>query len=223
MNNERLKPGETKSADLIDYVWLRALLRYTRNAEMGTNVPDDVPNMTTLFCGFTSTYRPGELTLLFKSYLHTDHATVIIKSLATRDSGEPLKANVSLKVLNSLSPEMNLMMKGWAEPIVSDEISPALAAYNRVRLLKGDEEKTLGPKNDEDTSEILFAVKVLHAQTQSRRLSSNNNHIGEGHPPIIIQKLLGFEDLPRLGKEQPVPRTKIELKVHLERKGYPTW
>jgi hypothetical protein len=217
-----IKPGETRETTPADYLWMKALLRYTRTVELATNVPDDVPNMTTLFSGFTftSTYRPGRLILLFRSWHHTDHAHDILNNVFERDPRQPLRPNVSLKVLNTESAENNLMMKGFAEPVAPEDMPTALAAYNAVRRLKDTPEWDAAPKNEEDTvPEMLFAVTVLSAQTQGERYSKIKNHVGEVHPQIHIPSLLGFEALPPLDTDN-MPLTKHALRTFLRSKGY---
>jgi hypothetical protein len=202
------KPGETRNLPPSSYVWLQGLLRYTRDIIIGHNVPGDVPNMPPVFCGVTSGYRPGELTLLFSSYDHTDHSQEFFQKLAHN----PRANNVAMQVINTASPEISLMMRGRAEPVAREDEPRAIEAFNKIRRLKNEPEiESIKAKNDEDTDRRFWAVTINDAWTQGERWSQSGKHIGEGHPKVDIQRLLGFENLPGIKKGHPIPRTKKEL------------
>jgi hypothetical protein len=203
------KPGETRNLPPSSYLWLQGLLRYNRNIIIGHNVPGDIPNIPPVFCGVTSEYIPGQLTLLFSSYDHTDHS----QALAQRLVSEPEADNLVMQVINMHSPEISLMMRGRAEPVSREDEPRAIEAWNKIRRLKNEPEiESIGPKSDEDLSPRRFwAVPVTEAWTQGERWSPSGKHIGEGHPEVDIGRLLGFENLPGLTKGYPIPRTKKEL------------
>lgn len=204
----KLKPGETRDLPPSSYMWLKGLLRYNRDIIISHNVPGDLPNMPPVFCGITSTYKPGKLTLLFASYDHTDHSQEFTKRLAEN----PHADNVAMQVINAASPEISLMMRGRAEPVAPEDEPRAIEEYNKIRILKNEDKiESVGAKSDEDTARRFWAVDITSAWTQGERWSKNDNHIGEGHPVVDIDKLLGFEELPQLTNDYPIPRTKREL------------
>lgn len=203
------KPGEVRNLPPSSYMWLKGLLRYTRDVIIGHNVPGDIPNIPPVFCGISSEFVPGQLTLLFSSYDHTDHS----QALAQRLESEPEADNLVMQVINTASPEITLMMRGRAQPVAREDEPRAIEEWNKIRKLKNEPEiESIGPKSDEDLSPRRFwAVPVAEAWTQGERWSEGGNHIGEGHPEVDIQRLLGFENLPTLTNDYPIPRTKREL------------
>ncbi len=212
------KPGETRNLPPSSYQWLQGLLRYNRDIIISHNVPGDVPNMPPVFCGVTSEYNPGKLTLLFSSYDHTDHSQEFFQKLAS----DPGADNVGMQVINAASKEISLMMRGRAEPVAPEDEPRAIEAWNKIRRLKNEPEiESVGAKSDEDTDRRFWAVTVTSAWTQGERWSANDNHIGEGHPVVDIQRLLGFEALPQLTNGYPIPSSKAELFNWLFRQDYP--
>lgn len=200
-------------------LWLRGLLRYTRNITMAHPLQGSLPNMSPLFCALTFGYQ-NRLQLLTLSYKSTQHGGYILSDNGARAPYDPntrLVNGVVLSLMNSNSPEIGLRLYGEARLVPSAELPEATIAYNAVRTLKGLPERWPGPKNEEDPGEALFAVAITHADTQGECRTKRRNPVDEGHPAVDLDVLRGFETMPPLANP---PNTMATLHAGLEATGY---
>src|SRR5688572_18499141 len=181
-------PCEIRPIDDHKALWLRGLLRYTRDIEMVHPVAGSLPNVSTLFCALTFDWgdRLRLLTLSYKSTRHARYIAAGEEIAAPYDPNVRLRGGVVLKLTNTASPDLSLRMYGRAYEVPAREVPEAIAAYNAVRRLKRAPERKPGPKNPEDPGEVLYAVDVTYADTQGECWSQGRNHVGEGHPTVDL-------------------------------------
>jgi hypothetical protein len=192
MSEQIPKPGETRLATQGDHDWLKGVARHLRNIHMYTPHPSGRGvNETIMFNGLTSRLYEGELSLVFKSFRHTDHSQYI-----EAENAKGNRAFVNLGRDQGFSSDLTLQLEAEAYRVTDpDENEAALTVLNGLRRLKREPAISLSPKNTEDQPQSLYVARVTRAQTQGERFSASGNHVGEGHPELDISKLLGFEDL----------------------------
>jgi hypothetical protein len=217
MNDRYNKHGETRETTDSDIMWLRGLLRYVRNAEIVTPGPNGLPNITTMFGGFTFGFQ-NRLHLIFNSYSSTDHAMYIEQTNAqAAEHAEAPRPNTALTIANTFSKEVTLLMEGYARLLEDPaEVNEGKIAYDATRRLKQLPRVDLAPKTPDDPPRSLYAAKVLSAKTQGERFSVHGNHVGEGHPIVDLESLRGFETLPPLPAGRVMPLDKQALQRFLE-------
>jgi hypothetical protein len=225
------KQGVTRIADAADHLWLQGLLRYTRLAAFATSTRvhrgtensqqvarmDQIPNIIWMTAGFTSHYKPGKLSVLFRSRPDTDHAQYIADaSQAARIRNAKDVGNIAITLGNSNSSDLALAIDGEASipPVGSREAHLAWEGLVRIH------ERSNGTPITEDAERIMHVVRPLHLFTQGQRYSSQGVHNGEGHPRLQESLLVGFEDLPPLLPNMRPPDNREELFAFLQSQNY---
>lgn len=219
--------GETRVLAPDDYVWLKGLLRYTHTAVVGTSsrhfTPSGVetrdpyagvPNMPSILNGFSSLYRPGQLSFVFKSFRSTDHAGYIEEETAFSGCDSPLP-NVKVRLFNAAANDIGLAGIGRAVPVAEADIEDALVSLNISRDQKGRDDQDLNRRNPEAGPHALYEVSFSELFVEGERFSLNGNHVSDGHPTVDPQQLLNFETLPPLPDVLYPPASRAHLARHL--------
>jgi hypothetical protein len=206
------KPGTNPEITQSELLWLRGLLRYTRDIELATPGVNGLPNMTTLFCGMFTTERG--VSLLYASPDHADHSQYIDGAHGSPVLA-PSGANVALKVVNSASKEINLMLEGYASRVPEDQVGSRLFLLNHLRSLKREPPTSLDRADPIADPWTLYEVEMLAAKAQGERLSADGRHVGEGHPVVSLPDLRNFESLAGIPNFEKPPATIRELLGHL--------